>query len=373
MAYKANDAAYAREIVAGSTIMRAVLSLLTASFLALQASAGNSTTDAAAHVIYSYPGGDPPAELIDIAGQCMMGGLILFSENVNSNVSAFIGQIQDAYSAGGCDITGPLLIVTDQEGGQVVRLPGGPVQSEKEIGESPNPTALAAAAGTQAADACNSYSVNGNLAPVLDVFREPGDFDDQYQRSYSNDSDVVDECGASFVPAQQGQGVVATAKHFPGLGAATADEDTDEGPVTINLSLAELRATDEAPYGPAIKAGIKMVMPSWALYPALDDKYPSGLSSKWIQDELRGRLGFTGVTISDAIEAGALQAFGEDPGHRAVLACNAGMDLILAAQLNVTQGQVVVQALAAALESGTLDSAAFGESMQRISTLRGAL
>ena len=122
--------------------------------------------------------------------------------------------------------------------------------------------------------------MNVNLAPVLDVYRAPGDFTDQYQRSYSSSAATVAACGKAFITAQQQAGVAATAKHFPGLGAATATQNTDNGPVTLSVSLAGLRAIDEAPYPAAIAAGVKLVMASWAVYPALDARRPAGLS-RW--------------------------------------------------------------------------------------------
>ncbi|KAJ2973172.1 hypothetical protein NUW58_g9006 [Xylaria curta] len=115
-----------------------------------------------------------------------------------------------------------------------------------------------------------------------------------------------------------------------------------------------------------------MIMPSWALYPALDDKYPSGISSKWIQGELRGRLGYEGVVITDAIEAGGLSGFGTDP-ERSVLAIRAGVDIILAAARNVSQGEAIVNALVTAVDSGALGSSTFSTSTARISSLRNAL
>lgn len=178
-------------------------------------------------------------------------------------------------------------------------------------------------------------------------------------------------CAHAFITKQQAGGAVATAKHFPGLGSASSSEDTDEVPVTLNVSLDDIRSIDEVPYKSAIDAGLSMVMPSWAVYPSYDANFPSGLSSKWIQNELRGRLGFTGVTISDAIEAGALEAFGDIP-NRAVLATRAGMDIILTGQ-NLTRGLVVVQELASQLSSGSLDQDAFQESTDRILTLRKKL
>jgi beta-N-acetylhexosaminidase len=102
--------------------------------------------------------------------------------------------------------------------------------------------------------------MNVNLAPVLDVYRTAGDFDDQFQRSYSSDPATVARLGSSFVTAQQPTGVAATVKHFPGLGAATAPQNTDDRPVTLNVPLAQLRSIDELPFRAAIEAGAKLVM-----------------------------------------------------------------------------------------------------------------
>jgi beta-glucosidase-like glycosyl hydrolase len=141
--------------------------------------------------------------------------------------------------------------------------------------------------------------------------------------------------------------------------------------VTLNLTLDEIRAVDEVPYTHAIAAGVELVMPSWAVYPALDTM-PSGLSRKWITEELRGRLGFDGVTVTDALEAGSLMPFGDLPTV-SVLAAKAGMDLLLASQRNVTQGEVVRLAVQNALRNGDLDWEEFITSTKRILALRSKL
>lgn len=332
----------------------------------------NSSVQVGHHVIYSYPGAQPPAELNDLISQGKVGGIILFGENVADNLSFIVESFQNTYKQSSSYSGYPLLIMTDQEGGEVVRLPGGPAMSAKQVGESTDLSGTATETGQQAAKALKAYQLNGNLAPVLGVYREAGDFLDNDERSYGNTSKTVGACVSSFISAQQAAGIIATAKHFPGLGAASTDENTDERPVTINLTLDEIHSVDEAPYSQAISAGVDMVMNSWALYPALDSKYPSGLSKSWIQDELRGRLGFKGVTITDAIEAGALEAFGDDPA-RAVLASQAGMDIILASGRNVTQGETIVDALVAALGDGSLSSDSFGDATKRILAVRQKL
>jgi beta-N-acetylhexosaminidase len=113
-------------------------------------------------------------------------------------------------------------------------------------------------------------------------------------------------------------------------------------------------------------------MTSWALYPALDRSRPSGLSSAIIQGQLRNRLGFRGVTITDAIEAGAIGRFG-GIGRRAVLAARAGQDLLLFSNKTVGEGDQGLSALASALRRGQLSLAGFRAAAARVLALRQAV
>jgi beta-N-acetylhexosaminidase len=325
---------------------------------------------AGARVIYSYAGLTPPASLLRQIRAGEVGGVIFFGSNIASlgQIGGVIKQLQKA--ARSSPVHRPLLLMTDQEGGQVRRLPGAPVLSEKQIGERHDAAGAATAAGTGAGRLLASVGMNVNLAPVLDVYRAAGDFDDQFQRSYSSDPATVARLGSAFVSAQQRAGVAATIKHFPGLGAAAASQNTDERPVTLNVPLAQLRSIDELPFRSAIAAGSKLVMSSWAVYPALDRTRPAGLSSKVIEGELRGRLGFRGVTITDSIDAGALTPYGS-LGNRAVLAANAGADLILCSQPSAgAQGLTVVRALAHAISTGKVSPVATRAAVARILALR---
>jgi len=256
--------------------------------------------------------------------------------------------------------------------GLVRRLPGAPGLSEREIGAALHPAAAAKSAGRGAGQNLAGVGLNVNLAPVLDVYRTPGDFDDQFGRSYSTSARQVSRLGADFIRAQQATGVAATAKHFPGLGAAATAQNTDEQPVTLDVPLSVLRGTDEYPYRAAIRAGVKLVMVSWAVYPALDPGVPAGLSAKVVGGELRQRLGFAGVTITDALEAGALQAYGTTR-HRATLAAGAGMDLILCSARQAAQGNQARIALSEGYQRGKLNQAAFRAAVQRVLALRSGL
>jgi len=326
-------------------------------------------------VIYSYTGLTPPADLLRWIRAGKVGGIIFFSSNISSQaqLAAVAAELDRANASPENPMRHyPLLLMTDQEGGLVHRLPGAPYESEKQIGEGPRPAAAAKAAGRGAGQNLTGAGLNVNLAPVLDVYRTPGDFDDQFGRSYSTNPHEVSNLGAAFIKAQQATGVAATAKHFPGLGTAATAQNTDEEPVTLNVPLTTLRSTDEYPYRAAIRAGVKLVMVSWATYPALDPQRPAGLSGTVVNGELRQRLGFTGVTITDALEAGALNAYGTTK-HRATMAAGAGMDLILCSAQQPGQGDQARVALSKAYQHGSLDTAAFRAAVQRILALRASL
>ena len=326
-------------------------------------------------VIYSYSGLTPPASLLWAISHGRVAGVIFFKGNVGSNahIQAVAKQLQEANAASTNPVRLPLLLMTDQEGGVVRRLNGPPTLSAKQIGQSAHPQQTATAEGQAAGKFMHGLGVNVNLAPVLDVFRTPGNFIDEFGRSFSNNPAKVAKLGQLFATAMQNQGVAATVKHFPGLGAATRTQNTDVRPVTLNLTLDQIRSIDELPYRSAVSAKVKLAMASWAIYPALDKKFPAGLSSTIVHGELRNRLQFAGVTITDALEAGALKNFGAT-GKRATLAAKAGMDLLLCAAENPTQGATARDALRSFfLASNTTAQAHFKAAVERVLALRATL
>lgn len=181
-------------------------------------------------VIHSYPGLEPPARLMDAIREGRTAGVIFFAENIK-NLSQIEGVVQEMNEAhASAPVNAPLLLMTDQEGGMVRRLPGEPVLSAKDVGASADPEGQSELTGSGAGSNLAGVGMNVNLAPVLDVYRTAGDFTDQYERSYSKDPAAVATCGSAFITAQQDAAVAATAKHFPGLGPASADQNTDLGP-----------------------------------------------------------------------------------------------------------------------------------------------
>jgi beta-N-acetylhexosaminidase len=325
-------------------------------------------------VIYAYAGLQPPPSLIQAIAAGEAGGVIFFANNISSTaqIRSVIEGLQQASLSSPVHL--PLLMLIDQEGGEVRRLPGPPVLSEKEIGDGKDPTELARSVGARVGTDLAGVGINVNLAPVLDVYRKPGNFIDQLQRSYSSKPNLVARLGGAFIAAQEQAGVAATAKHFPGLGSARQDQNTDLAPVTLTPSIKILRSVDEGPYRRAIAAGVKLVMMSWAVYPALDSHLPAGLSPSIIQGELRRRLGFRGVAITDSIDAGALTPFGS-LAARTVRAAAAGADLILCSERNPNdnipqEGLAAVHAIASAIARHRLGYDAAVQAARRIATLR---
>jgi len=161
--------------------------------------------------------------------------------------------------------------------------------------------------------------------------------------------------------------VAATAKHFPGLGAAKVN--TDFAVQRIGLPAQTLREVDEAPYRPFAEFGGEIVMLSTAIYPAFSDQ-PAALSRPIATGELRNRIGFQGVSITDALEAASVKAFG-GPAKAGVAAARAGTDLLLFTDFDAAAK--ARRALLAQLRSGALSREDFQHSAQRVLDLRRRL
>ncbi|MBM3667727.1 MAG: beta-N-acetylhexosaminidase, partial [Actinobacteria bacterium] len=329
-------------------------------------------------VIVSYEGAEPPQQLFDLIRKGYVAGVIFFGANTNED-PALTRQVamrmqRARLAAKPKALRRPLLLMTDQEGGLVRRLPGEPELSEWQISARRNAAGAAGKAGAGAARTLAAAGINVNLAPVLGVQRPGSSFLGQFQRAYARwrNPRKVGKLAKAFVTQLQRRGVAATSKHFPGLGAATEKQDTDAAPVTLRLSQRTIDRIDLVPYPWVIAARTKLVMVNNAVYPSLDPTRPASLSRPIIEGILRRRLGYRGVTITDALEAGALAPFGGIP-HRGVLAAEAGDDLLLFSQQKLIEGINGSEALRTALRSGRLDRDRFERAALRVLKLRGQL
>ena len=317
-------------------------------------------------IVCGFDGRRPPSGLVQAIGAGEVGGVILFADNVSSRaqVRSLTDGLQAVQRPAG--LQQPLIVSIDQEGGQVKRLPGPPSMSAAEMGRRGAKIARAQGAATGASLA--RAGINVDLAPVLDVARPRGFIADQ-RRGFAAKPGRVASVGTAFAAGLQSRGVAATAKHFPGLGATAAN--TDLRPSRIGLGAGKLRRVDEAPYRSFIAAGGKLVMVSSARYPRLGTgKLPASQSRPLISAELRERLRFTGVTISDSLEAPGARA-GGGPAKVALRAASAGTDLLLYVHCDAAAKAAGV--LANALTGGRLDRASFEASVERVLALRATL
>jgi beta-N-acetylhexosaminidase len=304
----------------------------------------------------------PP--LREAIAQGRVAGVVLFSENLPSRAAGrrLIARLQGIRRPP--RLRAPLLVMTDQEGGLVKRLDGAPTASARQMGA--RGAGFSANQGRRTAANLRDVGINIDLAPVLDVGR-PGGVIAETERSFGATAARVSATAVPFAKALQAGGVAAAGKHFPGFGAAV--ENTDFSVERIDLSKRELRAVDEEPYAAFAAAGGKMVMLSTAIYPAFGPD-PAAFNRAIATGELRNRLGFDGVTITDALETPAVAHFG-GTGKVAVAGARAGADLLLFAQLGPADG--AWKALVAKLRAGGLDREEFEETAQRVLDLRAEL
>jgi beta-N-acetylhexosaminidase len=326
---------------------------------------GPAPTDAelaGARVITGFSGHHPPQALRRMIREGRVSGVILFDRNAGSRraVRRLTAELQAIPRPPAVDR--PLLVTVDQEGGLVRRLPGPPHPSAEEIGA--RGPAFAKRIGRATGESLSAMGVNVDLAPVLDLGR-PGKAITEELRAFGRTPGAVSERGVAFARGLAATGVAATAKHFPGLGGARVN--TDDAVQHIRLSRRTLRRADERPFADFSAAGGRLVMLSTAIYPALSRR-PAAFSRGIATGELRERLGFQGVSITDALGTASARAIG-GPAKTARAAAAAGADLVLYTDLgSAARAQ---RALAAGLSDGSLDRAQFDQSVERVLALRG--
>lgn len=266
--------------------------------------------------------------MLDIAGtwltaedrhllrQPEVGGLILFARNIENprQVLALCRAIRA--------VRPDILLAVDQEGGRVQRLRNEFVRlpAMREFATRADALELAETCGWVMATEVLGVGLDISFAPVLDL---------DYQRSavvgsraFEGEPQRAAELAGAFIRGMHSAGMAATGKHFPGHGWAEADSH-----VAIPVderSLDELRARDMLPFRQLARE-LDAVMPAHVIYPQVDDK-PGGFSRRWLQDILRGELGFHGVIFSDDLSMAGAHVVG-DAASRIEAALMAGCDM----------------------------------------------
>lgn len=295
-----------------------------------------------------------------------IGAFILFGRNVSNpqDLGLLCDSIRHACNDAGL---ASALLAVDQEGGPVLRLrpPHWPdVASNADVARALDPRGAVLEQACAVAACLIPLGIHLDFAPVLDVsgFECEGVLD---RRTYGPDPAHVAELGTIFIETLQGLGVMATAKHFPGIGRV--EEDPHHGRPVVRVAKRDL-VRDLLPFRAAIEAGVAAVMTSHVVYPALDDQYPATFSSVISHRLLREELGFSGVLVTDDLEMGGVTRYG-DIGSAAVKAFQAGHDLLLVCHRE-DRVRRVLDALEDARRTGDIPERRIEEALERLAVLR---
>jgi len=310
-------------------------------------------------LVVEFSGTTAPTRLIETLHP---GGLIYFAPNVasSSQIRAMSRAAQRASRAAG----EPLLIMTDQEGGPVTRLPG---TSDAPAGtDFGGDAAWARRTALTTGWSLVDVGVNVDLAPVADV-NTVGASGVIGSRSFSADPAVVSRMVRAQVCGYHSGGVAAAAKHFPGHGSTSTDSHLITA--TIRQSAAQWRATDLPPFARAVASDVDLVLTGHLAFPALDPSgRPATISPLLTEQLLRRQLGFEGVIITDALNMGGITSWGSSRSI-AVRAIQSGVDLLLMPP----QPREAVVGLVRAVRDGRISEGRLNTSVERVLRLKQTL
>lgn len=253
-----------------------------------------------------------------------VSGAILFSRNYadREQLQVLVDSIRALRGAA-------FVICVDHEGGPVQRFREGFTRLPplKRIGELYHRERDAAVAMAEMhaivmASELRACDIDLSFAPVVDLARGNRVIG---ERAFDSDPQVVAELGAAYVRGMRLAGMAATLKHYPGHGSIP--EDTHLEAAIDPRPLAAIRDADLVPFVEGIAVGAEAVMVAHVTYPEVD-RAAAGYSKIWIDDVLRGELGFHGVVFSDDVGMAAAESAG-GIGERVTAHLDAGCDLVL--------------------------------------------
>ena len=293
-----------------------------------------------------------------------VGGFCWFGQNLeDSDQTREMLANVDRYSRGICGL--PAFAAVDEEGGNVARVANLDVFGVENVGNmrtigTEGTAEDASEAAAYIAGYLEDLGFNLNFAPVADVVSSAANVDLVW-RSFGTEPEIVSEMVAAQVKAYGAVGLLCSPKHFPGIGYAWGDSETEA--IETSRTLEEMLECELKPFKAAIEAGAPMIMVGHLTCTNVSDSgLPASLDSQIIDGILRTELGFDGLVITDALEMGALTGLVDNPAELALMAFEAGCDLILIP--SDLQGSYNV--MLEAVQSGRISEERLRESLRRI-------
>jgi beta-N-acetylhexosaminidase len=318
--------------------------------------------------VVGIDGTRPSAETARLLRSWQAGGVILSGNNVGSaaDLVALTTGLQRAAAL-------PLLIATDQEGGEVARIHVGltPLPSAAFYGQHGSPDRVYADTLAQG-KALKRLGINLNLAPVVDVLSNPDSAIGS--RSFGPNPTRAGQLAAAAIKGYQAAGIGATAKHFLGLGSVTTN--ADEALPVVTASRATLEARDLVPMRAAVKAGVDALMVTRVLLTALDARTTAYASPAIVQGVIRRELGFGGAIMTDSLLTNAV-VNGPGPATAAVAALVAGDDILLLLRegggVDVPHTQQALDAVRRAVAAGKVSMSRLNDAVTHVLQLKARL
>ena len=309
----------------------------------------------------------PDTDAVSDVSTYHLGGYILFGrDTADKTADALIQTIQSYQDAAAVDTGIPLLIGVDEEGGTVVRVSSNP---HLRASKFPSPQKAYASGGMEAVLAdtrekdrlLSALGFNVNLSPVADVSTNPADF--MYDRTFGQDAAATADYVAQVVSQMAEDGMGSVLKHFPGYGN---NVDTHTGIAVDQRPLESFTSSDFLPFQAGMESGggKTAVLVSHNIMTAVDGDLPASLSPK-VHGLLRTDLGFDGVVMTDDLAMEAVAAYSAD-GAVAVMALEAGNDLVI-----TTDYRTQIPKVLEALESGALSEETIDTACRRVGMGKG--
>ena len=248
-----------------------------------------------------FEGTDLNGDLKFLIDNLRVGGIIIFSRNITGR-----DQLENLCKGASeyalaCGLPG-LLIAIDQEGGTVARLKAPDFTEFPGAPGIANEADAAMFAQTTARELLD-VGINMNMAPVMDV--APEGFDSiMSKRIYSCDPHQVSKIGAVIIDGLQESGVMAVAKHFPGIGRTTLDSHLQRP--DLDTPFEKLEQFDLIPFDAAIEHNAAGIMLSHVRYTSIDPQWPASLSPEIVKNLLRNKMNYDGVVLTDDLEMHAV-------------------------------------------------------------------
>ena len=288
------------------------------------------------------------------------GGVVFYGRNFNdaAGIPPLVSKLHSILGGNGL----PLFLAIDQEGGLVHRLRGDYYRppSAPAIGAA-HSEELARNVGLATGSALRELGIHINLTPVLDM---PADIltSPMTMRSFGDQPQTVEKLGTAYIRGLQDAGLLAAAKHFPGMGRSRDDSHFKTPRVTWKTE--EERENDLFPFRAAIRQGVDMVMVGHIIAEPGDARHPVSLSSFWMEELLRKEMGFKGLVVVDNLEMKAIQDLMSIP-EAAVQSFKAGADIVMVSHERKNQ-RAVFEALIQALQRGDISLERLHQSLRRI-------